>query len=93
MGVFPQSLVNSPRKVGCFGANSQFHMTAYGSINPCDFTPIGFGNIREEKLADIWKRMTSHVDFNKVSIPCRMQNTNFRDKYFKHLPDEVNFQV
>ena len=93
MGVFPQSLVNSPRKVGCFAANTQFHMTSYGDINPCDFTPISFGNIRNETLEDIWKKMIKHVDFNKVSIPCRMQNAKFREKYFDILPDDIQFPI
>ena len=86
IGVNAMALINSPLGVGCYGANSQFYMTAYGDINPCDFNPVNFGNVREMPIQAIWKKMVSHPDFNKRFPSCRMQSKAYRKKYIDPLP-------
>jgi len=93
MGVVAQAIVNSPEGVGCFGAHSQFYMTAYGDINPCDFNPISFGNVREMPLQAIWHKMVSHPDFRERHLTCRMQTPSYREKYIDILPDDVRLPV
>lgn len=39
--------------IGCFAANVQYYVSAYGEVTPCDFAPRAFGNIREEPLKRI----------------------------------------
>ncbi len=86
MGVNAMSLINSPMGVGCYGASSQFYMTAYGDINPCDFNPINFGNVRDMPIQAIWKKMVTHPDFNRTFSSCRMQSKAYRKKYIDPLP-------
>ncbi len=93
MGVVAQAIVNSPEGVGCFGAHSQFYMTAYGDINPCDFNPISFGNVREMPLQAIWHKMVSHPDFRERHLTCRMQTPSYRENYIDILPDNVRLPV
>lgn len=38
-------------------AREYFHVSAYGDLQPCCFFPISFGNIREEHLLGIVRRM------------------------------------
>ncbi|MEK7776796.1 MAG: SPASM domain-containing protein, partial [Planctomycetota bacterium] len=87
------SIINSPRGVGCYGAQSQFYMTAYGDINPCDFNPINFGNVRDMSIQEIWKKMVSHPDFSKRYPTCRMQSKAYRKKYIDPLPKDVRLPV
>ncbi|MDR4506825.1 MAG: radical SAM protein [Candidatus Brocadiaceae bacterium] len=93
MGINCMSIINSPRGVGCYGAQSQFYMTAYGDINPCDFNPVNFGNIRDMSIQEIWKKMVTHPDFSKRYPSCRMQSKSYRKKYIDPLPKNVKLPV
>ena len=75
--------------IGCLAANIQFYASAYGEISPCDFTPLSFGNIRNEPLKKIWMRMVKHPAYNHKSPFCRMQNDNFRKTYIDPIPDSA----
>ncbi|MCX7704005.1 MAG: radical SAM protein [Planctomycetota bacterium] len=88
MGVIAQAVVNSPEGAGCFGAYSQFYMTPYGDINPCDFNPISFGNVLEEPLEKIWYKMVHHPDFCYRYAKCRMQAEEYRRKYIDPISEE-----
>jgi len=93
MGVICQSFINSPDGVGCFGSFSQFYMTAYGDINPCDFNPISFGNVKEKPLSQIWMEMRRHPHFSKRHMTCRMQTPSYRRKFIDILPDDFTLPV
>ncbi|MFQ5964836.1 MAG: radical SAM/SPASM domain-containing protein [Candidatus Scalinduaceae bacterium] len=93
MGINAMALINSPKGVGCYGAQSQFYMTAYGDVNPCDFNPINFGNVRDMPIQAIWKKMVSHPDFSKRHPTCRMQSKAYRRKYIDPLPLDVKLPV
>ncbi len=93
MGVVAQSIVNSPKGAGCFGAHSELYMTPYGDIAPCDFNPISFGNVREASLKDIWVTMVSHKDFCYNHPTCRMQTPAYRARYIDVLPDDIRLPV
>ncbi|MFW9938750.1 MAG: radical SAM/SPASM domain-containing protein [Candidatus Thorarchaeota archaeon] len=75
--------------IGCLAANIQFYASAYGEISPCDFTPLSFGNIRNESLKKIWMRMVKHPAYNHKSPFCRMQSADFRKYYIDPIPDEA----
>jgi MoaA/NifB/PqqE/SkfB family radical SAM enzyme len=75
--------------IGCLAANIQYYVSAYGDIAPCDFTPLSFGNIRNESLKKIWKRMVRHPAYNHRSPFCRMQNSRFRHFYIDPIPDDA----
>ena len=73
--------------IGCLAANIQFYASAYGDIAPCDFTPLSFGNIREEALKSIWIKMVKHPAYNHRSTCCRMQLQKFRQFYIDPIPE------
>jgi MoaA/NifB/PqqE/SkfB family radical SAM enzyme len=93
MGVIAQAVVNSPEGAGCFGAYTQFYMTAYGDVNPCDFNPVSFGNVRKTPLPEIWRKMVTHPDFCYRYAACRMQTPEYRAKYIDILPEDVRLPV
>jgi len=85
--IITQAFINGPQGAGCFAAYVQYYMTTYGDVTPCDFTPLTFGNIRDEPLADIWDRMLTHPAYCKPSDHCRMQDPDFRANYIDDIPD------
>lgn len=50
---------------GCPAIQEKIFITPYGEVLPCTFNPISFGNLREESLKDIWKRM---LEFYRTNI-------------------------
>ena len=76
--------------IGCLAGNIQYYMSAYGDMSPCDFTPISFGNIRNESLKKIWIRMIKHPAYNHKSPFCRMQNSDFRKYYIDPIPTDAH---
>jgi MoaA/NifB/PqqE/SkfB family radical SAM enzyme len=89
--VVTQSWTNSPRSfakyIGCLGAGFQLHVTAQGEVTPCDFTPLSFGNVRDEGLDAIWRRMIAHRAFCAPRVTCRMQDPAFRARYIDRIPE------
>lgn len=75
--------------IGCLAGNIQYYVSAYGDVAPCDFTPISFGNIRNEPLKNIWVRIVDHPAFKHRSHYCRMQNPKFRQYYIDPIPDDA----
>jgi MoaA/NifB/PqqE/SkfB family radical SAM enzyme len=87
--VITQAFINGPDGAGCFAGYIQFYMTAYGDVNPCDFTPLTFGNIRDEPLLPIWERILAHPAYCHRSDHCRMQDPEFRRAYIDDIPGDV----
>ena len=68
-------------------------MTCYGDINPCDFNPITFGNVLEESLETIWRRIASHPEYAPHRHSCRMQSERYRSKFIKPIQQEERLPV
>jgi len=64
---------------GCPAASVYMHIQADGSVCPCDFTPLVFGNVREKGLREIWIEMSSSEIYGKSSARCRYQDPAFLD--------------
>jgi MoaA/NifB/PqqE/SkfB family radical SAM enzyme len=75
--------------IGCLAANIQYYVSAYGEVTPCDFAPLSFGNIREEPLKKIWRKMVSHPAYCHRTNVCRMQDPKFRKYYVDPIPDNA----
>ncbi|MBN1134762.1 MAG: radical SAM protein [Methanosarcinaceae archaeon] len=75
-----------PDLFGCFAGRRWIHVTSGGDVLPCAYTPISFGNIREESLADIWKRIGKHSAYKGSADYCMMRNPEFREKYIHTIP-------
>jgi MoaA/NifB/PqqE/SkfB family radical SAM enzyme len=89
--IVTQAHVNGPTGVGCFAGWYQFYMNAYGDIMPCDFTPLHFGNIRQDSLAAIWQRLIASLPYCDRSTQCRMQDAGFRRLWIDPIPAEGPF--
>lgn len=72
----------------CFAANTQFYLTAFGELCPCDFTPISIGKFPENSISELWDKLIHTAPYHKRSKVCRMQNKDFRDKYIYKIPKE-----
>jgi MoaA/NifB/PqqE/SkfB family radical SAM enzyme len=87
--IVTMSYVNETDIIGCFGGKYQLHITHDGYVTPCDFTPLHFGNLREEPLEVIWNRVRAHPEYRKKTVSCRMQDPEFRRKYIKKIPPDA----
>lgn len=65
-----------------------FYISPYGEVQPCCFMPLSFGNIREDPLNTILKRMFSHEMYSEdwVKKECPMLNQGFRERYINTIP-------
>lgn len=66
-----------------------FYISPYGDVQPCCFVPLSFGNVREEPLGDILRRIYNHEMFRDKSLfsDCMIRNEEFRRKYLNVSPD------
>jgi MoaA/NifB/PqqE/SkfB family radical SAM enzyme len=65
----------------------EIYVTASGDVTPCDFTPLSFGNVREEPPAKIWQRMRAHPSYRARTLTCKMQNPLFRKAFIDPIPE------
>jgi MoaA/NifB/PqqE/SkfB family radical SAM enzyme len=93
MGVTAQAKANAYDGGGCFGGFAQFYMTCYGDINPCDFNPVTFGNVLQEPLETIWRRLATHPEYAPHRNACRMQSERYRAKYIEPITGEERLPV
>jgi len=93
MHVITQSWTNSgsefARYIGCLAGHYQFHVSAGGDFRPCDFTPLSVGNVRDESVAALWKKLTTHPAYRKHRQDCRMQCRTFRETYIDRPADSA----
>lgn len=91
-GIAAQSTLTSENgSAFCFAANTQFYLTAHGEMCPCDFTPLTIGKFPEESIQDLWNKMIRTAPYDCRSKSCRMQDTEFRQKYIDPLKLETSF--
>lgn len=64
------------RKMGCFAGRKWLHVTPEGDVLPCACMPKPYGNIHDETLESIWKKIYKDPVFN--SGPCLMRDSEFR---------------
>jgi len=67
----------SPQMFGCFAGRRWIHVDCAGDALPCAYMPLGFGNIKERGLQEIWKDMRRYGWFAK-RCSCQMRDPNFR---------------
>ena len=91
--VMGQSWVNSPEGFGCFAGFYQLYVSANGDVAPCDFTPISFGNVRDEPLGKIWRRMRDSEEWGSRHNECRMQDPEFRRNTVDLVPEGTPWPV
>jgi MoaA/NifB/PqqE/SkfB family radical SAM enzyme len=77
------------RFIGCLAGNCQFHVTATGEFQPCDFMPLTMGNVHDAPVGDLWRRTCDHAAFCRHSNACRMQSAAFRRQYIERIPPDA----
>lgn len=75
-----------PDLFGCFAGKRWIHVASDGEVMPCAYTPLSFGNICEEPMKVIWKRMGKHNAYKKDAAYCMMRNPDFRKEYIHTIP-------
>ena len=75
-----------PELFGCFAGKRWMHAASDGEVMPCAYTPLSFGNICEEPLEAIWKRIGKHIAYKKDTPYCMMRNPDFRREYIHTIP-------
>jgi len=53
--------VESAGVLGCCGGTYRLYVDWRGEVCPCDFCPVSYGNVLEEPLDVIWRRMLGDV--------------------------------
>ncbi len=78
----------------CQSKNKKFaFISPYGEVQPCCFIPFSFGNIKNEYLAKILKKMWNHQMFKMKINGCPMNNEKFREKYLSNLGPLTKFPI
>lgn len=70
------SYIESEQAIGCTAGIDHLYVDAEGNICPCDFTPLSFGNVKEEDLKKILKRL--HIYFANPRNKCFMME-NYKE--------------
>lgn len=62
--------INFSMRQECPGGREKLSISPYGDVMGCGMNYISFGNVRDEPLEKIWKRMTRFPDFSRRSHDC-----------------------
>ncbi|MHA1110906.1 MAG: radical SAM/SPASM domain-containing protein [Promethearchaeota archaeon] len=57
--VFAYDYFESKKFYGCTAGYNYLFIDSMGNASPCDFTMLSLGNVKEEPIQEIWKRMSS----------------------------------
>jgi len=80
-----QVVEESEYMLGCTaGGVDRFYINASGEIQPCEFLNISFGNVREEPLPVIFKRMRVAFRVPACDWLCCMQGENIAELIREH---------
>lgn len=66
---------------GCFAGRRWLHVTPQGDVLPCACIPIPYGNVHDEPLKSIWRRIQKTGIYR--SPYCLMRDENFRAEYIE----------
>jgi radical SAM protein with 4Fe4S-binding SPASM domain len=62
--------MDSEKFMGCTAGFNRLYVDSDGNVYPCEVLPFSYGNIKEESIKEIWKKM--HNDFQKPRCRCLM---------------------
>ena len=73
-----------PEMFGCFAGRRWIHVDAAGQALPCAYMPLGFGNIKEKSMREIWRDMSRYKWFTG-RCSCQMRDPAFREAHRRIL--------
>jgi len=74
------AMYNFRIKPGCPAGTEKVYITAYGDVTPCDLIHDSAGNVLEESLETIWKRMCAHPLYAGKTTDCVRYLDEFRTR-------------
>jgi len=78
--------INLSMKQECPGGREKLSISSYGEVTGCGMNYVSFGNVREESLEKIWRRMCNFPDFKRRSRDCLIgADQEYIRKYIKPL--------
>ncbi len=75
------SIPDVMKTTGCFAGRRWLHVTPQGNVLPCACIPIPYGNIHDEPLKDIWRRIQKTGIYR--SPGCLMRDDVFRAEHIR----------
>lgn len=78
--------INFSMRQECPGGREKLSISCYGDVTGCGMNYVSFGNIREEPLEKIWRRMGNFPDFKRRSCDCLIgADPDYIERYIKPL--------
>lgn len=78
--------INFSMKQECPGGREKVSISCYGEVTGCGMNFVSFGNVRQEPLRVIWKRMGNFPDFKRKSPDCLIgADLQYIEKYIRPL--------
>lgn len=78
--------INFSLRQECPGGREKISISCYGDVMGCGMNYISFGNVREEPLETIWRRMHNFPDFKRRSPNCLIgADPEYIEKYIKPI--------
>ena len=78
--------INFSMRQECPGGREKISISCYGDVMGCGMNYISFGNVREEPLEKIWKRMWNFPDFKRRSPDCLIgADSEYIEKFIRPL--------
>lgn len=82
--------IEGKNQLGChMGGLSHFYIDSLGNVCPCVFFPVKYGNLLEENIIDIYRRMRTNIPAPfHVDCPSLMLTKNIKEIYLtkRELP-------
>ncbi|HAB52496.1 MAG TPA: hypothetical protein DCE80_10070 [Ignavibacteriales bacterium] len=87
--------INFSMRQECPGGREKISISSYGDVMGCAMNYVSFGNVREEPLEKIWKRMWNFPDFKRKSPDCLIgADLEYIRKYIEPLSNlQVPIQI
>ena len=89
--VYVETETNTGGNIGkCFALRDWLYVGPYGTVQPCVYVFLDFGNVREHSLAFLYRRMFEHPIFQDKSLlnVCLCQNPAFIRKHLSPQPGD-----
>jgi len=78
--------INFSMQQECPGGREKVSISCYGDVMGCGMNYVSFGNVREEPLETIWKRMGNFPEFKKRSRDCLIgADPDYIEQYIRPL--------
>ncbi len=86
--------INFSLKVECPGGREKVAISPYGEVTGCGMNYISFGNVRDEPLEKIWKRMQAFPEFSRRPVDCLIgADQKYMDDYLIPLSGAASLPV